>query len=282
MLTPLLLTTLKGSVLVLILAIGMDATTADLTYIFRRPALLVRSIVAMYVLVPLAVLILIRLLTLPPAVEVALLVLAVSAGGLLLPRRLLDVGDGDYVFSLVVLSSLLAIVLVPVWLVAIESLAGYSAELQPGAIARVLGRFFLLPLVIGMVLRRFLPDPSRRLSKLLLTFGGAVLTLCVLALLVANARVILEIGWAPLLTFGAVTLLALAVGHLLGGPQPEDRTVLAIACATRHIGLMVLVAASVPGPRVAALVGAYLLASALITIPYLRWRRVRLSGSTVG
>src|SRR5271165_6755745 len=49
-------------------------------------------------------------------VEIALLVLAVSAGAPLLPRKLMKIGDGAYIFSLVVTSSLLAILVVPAWL----------------------------------------------------------------------------------------------------------------------------------------------------------------------
>jgi bile acid:Na+ symporter, BASS family len=65
----------------------------------------------------------------------------------------------------------------------------------------------------------------------------------------------------------------LSIGHLLGGPEPGDRTALAIACATRHLGVALLVAGSLPGPRTLILITAYLLASAAVTIPYLKWRR---------
>ena len=70
--------------------------------------------------------------------------------------------------------------------------------------------------------------------------------------------------------------ISLAIGHLLGGPAEDDRTALAMACATRHIGIAVLVAASVPGPRTSVLVAFYTLMSAIISIPYLRWRRRRI------
>jgi len=40
-------------------------------------------------------------------------VLAVSAGAPLLPRKLMKIGDGAYIFSLALTSSLLAILLVP-------------------------------------------------------------------------------------------------------------------------------------------------------------------------
>jgi hypothetical protein len=71
--------------------------------------------------------------------------------------------------------------------------------------------------------------------------------------------------------------VALAVAAQLSGPAEDDRTALAIACATRHIGIAVLVAASVPGPRTSVLVTFYILTSAVISIPYLRWRRASIS-----
>jgi BASS family bile acid:Na+ symporter len=111
--TAALLILLKVAVAGIILAIGMDSTLKDVTYLWRRPGLLLRSVLAMYVLVPLAALALVKVVALTPAVEIGLLVLAVSAGAPMLPRRLLNIGDGAYIFSLVVTSSLLAILLVP-------------------------------------------------------------------------------------------------------------------------------------------------------------------------
>jgi BASS family bile acid:Na+ symporter len=268
-----LLLMLKVSVMVVILAIGMDSTLEDLTYLWRRPGLLVRSLLAMYVVVPLVALVFVKLLSLPPGVEVALLVLAVSAGGLMLPRRLMGVGEGSYVFSLVVLSSLLAIVTVPAWLTLLGSHFGDPTELPSIEIARVIGRVFLLPLVVGMLFRWLVPETSMAMSEKLLKIGGGLLTISLLVLLITHGKLILEAGWPAILTLAALTLVAMTVGHLMGGPDPEHRTVLAISCATRHAGLVVLVAASVPGPSTAALVGAYFVASALVTIPYLRWRR---------
>ena len=268
-----LLLMLKVSVMTVILAIGMDSTLEDLTYLWRRPGLLVRSLLAMYVIVPLVALLFVKFLTLPQGVEIALLVLAVSAGGLMLPRKLVGVGDGSYVFSLIVLSSLLAIVTVPAWLALFGPLFGNPAELLPMEVARVIGRVFLLPLVVGMLVRWLIPEISAAMSEKLLMVGGGVLAVCILLLLATNGSLILEAGWPALLTLGGMTLVAMVVGHLMGGPDPDNRTVLAISCATRHAGLVVLVAASEPGARTAAFVGAYFVASAAVTIPYLRWRK---------
>ncbi|HKM74203.1 MAG TPA: hypothetical protein VJX94_29770 [Stellaceae bacterium] len=64
--TATLLILLKVAVAGIILAIGMDSTLRDATYLWRRPGLLLRSVLAMYVLVPLAALALVKVLTLAP------------------------------------------------------------------------------------------------------------------------------------------------------------------------------------------------------------------------
>ena len=138
--TEVLLLSLKLSVAAIILAVGIDSTPKDILYLWRRPMLLMRSVLAMYVLVPLVALALVTLLTLPPGVEMGLLVLAVSAGAPLLPRKLLNIGDGAYIFSLVVTTSLLAIVLVPAWLALLGPWFGYPVQLHPERVAWVFAK----------------------------------------------------------------------------------------------------------------------------------------------
>jgi BASS family bile acid:Na+ symporter len=69
-------------------------------------------------------------------------------------------------------------------------------------------------------------------------------------------------------------LVALALGHALGGPDAATRTALAVSCAARNAGLAMLVASlnSAP-PAVMATLLAYLVVSALTVTPYLAWRR---------
>ena len=271
--TETLLLVLKLSVVALIFAIGLGSTPADLVYLWRRPGQLVRSLLAMYVVVPVAAVVLARTLPLPVAVKTAILVLAISAGAPLLPRKLMKLGREGYVFSLVVTSSLLAVVAVPAWLQVLGTLFGREADLDPGAVALVIAKSFLAPLVLGMLLRWPLSSVAERLSQWLLGAAGAALTAAGLALLVLHGGALVAVGVVPLLALVATTLVALAIGHALGGPDPDDRTALAVSCATRHVGIAMLAASTVPGPRIAVLVLAYVLASAVVSIPYLRWRK---------
>lgn len=271
--STLLLIALKVAVGVLILAIGLGSTFADLLYIWRRPALLLRSLLAMYVLVPLAAVLLVSLLPLGTAVKAALLVLAVSAGAPLLPRKLGALGSDAYVFSLVVLSSLLAIVLVPAWLALAGNAFGVAAELEPSAVASVIAKSFLLPLLVGLVLRKLFPALAERFADRLMAAAGLVLAGSALILLATHWQVFMEMQNIGMLSLVLLLLAALAIGHAMGGPAADDRTALAIACATRHVGLAVLVASSFPGPKTTVLIAAYIVASAAVSIPYLKWRR---------
>ena len=282
--TEALLIALKLSVGALIFAIGLGSTTADLVYLWRRPALLLRSLFVMVVLVPAVALLLVWLLPLTAGVKAALLVLAVSAGAPLLPRKLGAVGSGGYVFSLVVTSSLLAIGLVPAWIGFVGRHLGVDTELDPAVVAGVIAKSFLLPLALGFGLRLAIPTRADRWADRLMAVAGAVLSVAALTLLVLHWDVFIGVHWQGYAALCLLLVAALAIGHALGGPEPADRTALAIACATRHVGLAVLVASAFPGPRTTVLIGSYIIASAVVTIPYLRWRRAQAkrSGAPTG
>jgi BASS family bile acid:Na+ symporter len=271
--TAALLLALKLSVVVLLLAIGLGSTPADITYLWRRPSQLLRALVAMYVAVPLAALLAVRTLPLPVAVKTAILVLAISAGAPLLPRKLMKLGREGYVFSLLITSSVLAVAVVPAWLSVLGPLFDRESSVEPRAVALIIAKAFLAPLLVGMLLRWPLPSGvAERLSEWLLGAAGAVLTLAGAALLVLHGRALVEVGWLPILALTGMTAIAVAIGHAMGGPDPADRTALAVSCATRHVGIAMLAASTVPGPRTVVFVLAYVVASAVVSIPYLKWR----------
>ena len=173
------------------------------------------------------------------------------------------------------LSTLLAIILVPAWLTVLGPEFGNPLALESGRVAMVFAKSFFLPLAIGMLVRWFFAVFAEQVGDRLMMVAGIVLTISALLLLILNWHVLLEARGPALLILAVLVLVALAIGHLLGGPTEYDRTALAISCATRHIGIVVLVAASAPGSRTAVLVAAYIVTAAVVSIPYLRWRRSR-------
>ncbi|BCH25034.1 bile acid:sodium symporter family protein [Mesorhizobium sp. L-8-3] len=268
-----LLLLIKAAMAVLILAIGMGARLSDILYLARRPALLMRSLVAMFVMVPLAAWLIAVSWPLAPGAKAALLVLAVSAGAPLLPRKLEKFGSPEYSFSLVVTTSLLAIVVVPLWVAALASYFDVAADISSLDVATSLAKSFLLPLAAGMALGALLPDLTARYADRATIIAGGGLTAASVLLLVLHWRLMLEIQATGMSALVALMLIALAIGHLFGGPEPGDRTALAIACVTRHVGIAVIVATTFRGPKTMVILAAYVVASVLVSIPYLRWRK---------
>ncbi len=264
---------LKLSVATLLFAMGLLASHREMAYLWERPALLVRSLLAMYVAVPILAVALALAFDLPRGTELAMVVLAICAGAPLLPRKLLKVGgDPAYVLSLAVTTSLLAIVTVPVSVRILSGMMAIDSELGPGAIAGAIVVSFMLPLGAGMLVRTIAPSVAHRLAQPLLASAGGALAATTIVLLVAGWRLVAEVGLPSLVAFAAFALGSLAIGHLFGGPVAENRTSLALTCTTRHVGLALLVGANARGPAPLALVAGYLVATALISIPYMRWR----------
>lgn len=277
-----LLLMIKAAIALLVFATGLNATREDLLWIWRRPPLLIRSFIAMYVLVPFVAIMMVVLFDLPRGTEIGLLFLSISAGAPLLPRKLIKFGgDPSFAFSLVVATSLAAIVTVPASLVLLQPLIPVEADVQIGKIALLIFKSFLLPLAAGMLVRRFAADWADRFGDNLMTVAGIVLAIGALVVIASKWPQIVEVGLPSIVAFAGLTLASLAAGHWLGGPDEQHKTSLAVACATRHIGLALLIAANAKGSGTLALVAAYLFASAIVSIPYIRWRR-KFAISSVG
>jgi BASS family bile acid:Na+ symporter len=107
-----------------------------------------------------------------------------------------------------------------------------------------------------------------------------LLGLGLLAVLVRSMPTVLSlIGNGSVLAFAAFVAVGLATGHLFGGPNADDRLVLALSTATRHPMIALTVArANFPDePMLGATVLLYLLVGLLIGLPYQVWQKRRMT-----
>jgi predicted Na+-dependent transporter len=277
----LLLLTIKLAITALVFATGLSATREDLFWIWRHPPLLARSFLAMYILVPVVAIAMVLLFDLPRGTKIGLLFLSISAGAPLLPRKLIKLGgDAAFAFSIVIATSLAAVVTVPASLALLQPLLPVETDVDIGRLALTIIKTFLLPLAAGMLFRKFLPDWAEKLGDPIMRYAGLVLLGGAGILIISSFGQIMAVGLPSILAFAGLTLSALAIGHWLGGPDEAQRTSLAVSCATRHIGLALVLAADMKGPGTFPLIATYLFASSLVSIPYIRWRK-RLSTSLI-
>src|SRR5262249_19616800 len=73
-----------------------------------------------------------------------------------------------------------------------------------------------------------------------------------------------------------ISLIWLAVGHVLGGPDEDNRTVLAFATVSRHPGVAIAVGSLTDQPLAPIGVLLVVLVTELAVLPYKQWRKRRL------
>src|SRR5262249_51376941 len=83
---------LKTSIFLNVLALGMSARASNMTFVLHQPWVLLRSIFAMNVIMPVMAAALVEAFNLRPALKVALLAVSLSPIPPLLPRRELQAG----------------------------------------------------------------------------------------------------------------------------------------------------------------------------------------------
>jgi bile acid:Na+ symporter, BASS family len=280
-LQALILILMKSSIFLNVFAIGLEAGTSDTAYLFRRPGELVRAFFAVNVLMPLFAVILALVFNLNPAVEIALVALAISPIPPLIPRKVAKAtSSGSYAIGLLIALGVLAVVFVPIALEILEQVFTVPLRMSPGSIAALVFMTILLPIGLGVAVREILPNLAERLARPVSQIGGIGLLAWLVVILISAAPAIWGlIGNGTLVALAAFVLVGVAIGHFLGGPEPEDRAALAISTASRHPGIAAAVAtANFPDQKlVTAAVLLYLLVNALVLTPYQSWIKRRLA-----
>jgi bile acid:Na+ symporter, BASS family len=272
----------KASVLLTVLGLGLNAQWKDALYLFRRPSLLLKSLVSMNVIMPLVAAGLVVAFDLATTVKIALVALAISPVPPMLPKKQVKAGGQEaYAIGLLVAVALLAIITVPVVVSWFIRAFGLTGEIAPLTVAKVVFASVLAPLAIGIVVRQSMPKLAERIAGAVATCGTVLLIACALPVLYFSWPAIQALfGDGTVLVMAAMAVIGLATGHLLGGPDRGNRRVLALSTASRHPGVALAVAVAVgeeSKPEVAAVL-LYLLVAIILSVPYIAWRK-RQAGS---
>ncbi len=273
----LVLLALKASIVLSVFAIGLASRVEDTLFLLRRPALLVRSALAINVVMPIVAAAMAWTFNLPEAVEVALVALAVSPVPPLLPRKQIKArGEPSYAIGLLVGAALVAVLFVPIAVELLGLAFQMPVHMSPWPIAKLVFATVLAPLLAGIFVRRIAPRMAARFARPFGLTANIVLALGVLAVLTtAWPAIVSLVGTGGLWAVAAFVGIGLAVGHWLGGPDPNDRTVLALATASRHPGVALAISsANFPEDKaVPPALLLYLLGAAVLAIPYVMWRK---------
>ncbi len=264
-----------ATVFTVMLDIGLGVVPGEFLWLWRRPGLMLKALFAVLVAVPVIAMAVARLLDLPRAAEIGLMVMAISPGApVALQRSLSSGGHRSFAPGLQVTVALLAVVSMPVSIAVLNQVYSGSANVEPMQLMRQVFIAQLLPLGIGVALGRIHPAAAAWLKPRLDRIWKVLISMLAVLAIVGFWGAMIRAG--PLVALAAclVTIGAIAVGHALGGPDPATRTAVAISSSARNPGLALLVVAVNGAPlAVKITVLTYIIVSALTILPYMFWRR---------
>ncbi len=153
-------------------------------------------------------------------------------------------------------------------------------------VAGKVGWQVLLPLTIGLALRRLAPKLAAGAAPWVSKFSMTLLFVGEIPVFINSWPMMMAlIGDGTVLVMVAISAIGLLAGHILGGRDLGERGALALASATRHPGIATMIAsANAADEQVSAVILLFLLAGMLTAEPYKRLlkRRMRLAPTSPG
>jgi BASS family bile acid:Na+ symporter len=243
----------------LMLSIGLSQGLANIAYLWRRPGLLARCLLASFVVVPLAAMLINQALPMSFPVKVGLATMAICPGAPMIYRKLLK-GRAlpNLAGSFQVTTAMLAVVGVPIWVAIFAQIYPNDMVVAPAAIFKQVALSQLAPIWVGLAIREWFSDLADDLDQPVFKLGSFLLMGLVLVILAVALPKVLTAGVIPVVGAVLFATACLLAGHLLGGPEPESRLTIAVANGTRNAGLaLALATANFPDPGILAAIATY-------------------------
>jgi predicted Na+-dependent transporter len=221
---------------------GFSLTIPQIVAPLRNPRLVLLSLAANFVLVPILVLAIASVLPLSEGLRIGLILTGMAAGAPFLPK-LVQVAKGDLAFTagLMVLLMVVTVAFLPLVLPFV--LAG--VQVDPWEIAKSLVFLMLVPLGIALFIRARYEEVAKSLLPTMTLATNLSLVVLFIGYFVPYfSEIVGVIGAGGIL--GALLLIvgAVIVGYLLGGPGPGTRKVLALGTGCRNLAAAFAVATS--------------------------------------
>jgi predicted Na+-dependent transporter len=264
-------------------ALGLGLQLDAIGPLRHRPALVIRVLFGSCVLVPLVGLVLMKLplsFALSNSARFGIALMAACPSAPLTLRKAGKTGGDHQLAALLQASAAVAaIVSIPLLADLFQASFGIDGwDIGPREVALQVGKAQVLPLLAGLLLRRWKPEWVARLEGPLDKLANGLLLLLIVLVLIKAGPLLLPFvasNWLALGFMAVMVAAALAIGYVMAGPEPRERTTVALVMSMRNPGLALLFATNygtgMPGLKLAVL--AYLLVTVLLSIPFLRWQK---------
>ena len=248
------------------LATGLGLTVSEITTPLRNARLVLLSLLANFVVMPLAAFALAATLRLDQPLGVGLLLLGTAAGAPFLPK-LAQISKGNLAFGVGLMVLLMVVTVGYLPLVLPLLLPGVSVN--PAQIARSLFLLMLLPLAGALAVRARFAAAAARTKPVLDRVSNLSLILLIVLITATNINNVLAVfGTRGILAALLFLAVGFGVGWLLGGPGPDTRRVLALGTAQRNIAAALVVGGqSFTDPKVVVMIIVVAIVGLLVLMP---------------
>ena len=219
---------------------GFSVTIPQIIAPLRNTRLVLLSLAANFIIVPILVLLIVRLLPLSPGLQTGLVLCGMAAGAPFL-SKLVQVAKGDLAFTLGLMVLLMVVSVLFMPLVLPFVLTG--VQVSPWEIAKSLVLLMLIPLGIAIFIRARYEDVARGLLPTMTMAANLSLVVLFIGYFVPYFNDIVSIlGEGGILAAVLLIVGAVAAGYLLGGPGMGTRKVLALGTGQRNMAAAFAVA----------------------------------------
>jgi len=224
---------------------GLTLKITDFVKVARDPAGLFLGLALQLLVVPALAIGAIAVLGLSPGWAVGLCLVAVVPGGAFSNLlTFLARGNVPLSISVTVTSTATCIITIPLVLGVIASgNLPANFELPVSRIVTEIGLYLIGPLILGMVVMRFLPRWSDALSKWCIRGAVALIVIITISALRSGRIKVFEYGWTPpliLLAFGFLITAVAAIACRAFRRFDDDTTALSIEVGVRNVGVALL------------------------------------------
>ena len=268
-------------------SLGLTLALRDFALVARNPRLVGAGFATHLLILPLLGLGIGILFRLPPEMALGLFIVSLCPAGTT-SNAMTFVGRGNVALAVVLtaLSSLVTVFTIPLvlaWAVP-WFLAGGDANVPTLSVPKMIGQLAvitLLPIVAGMIIRRFFPDLAARMARWLRPTAFIIVVIVIAFSVAVSANMVLAnlVGATPAIY--ALNLAAIGFGLLLGraiGAGARDAMTLAIETSVQNVTLAIFLTLNVLGSLPLAVTqniyGVVMLVNVTLLI---RWWRGRIA-----
>ncbi len=223
------------------LAMGMSLTMPMILQPLKNMRLVVLALLANFVLVPLLAYVIKLIIPLEQSLQIGLIVLATAAGAPFLPK-LVQGAKGNLALGVGLMMLLMVVTIIYLPIVLPLLLPGVSVI--PWDIAKSLIVLMLIPLAIGLLIKSHSPDVAAEYQPVMNKVSSvSILILLVVGLGLNVSNIISLIGSGGMVALLLFIVGSLLIGFLLGGRDPQVRSVMGLGTAQRNVSAAILVSA---------------------------------------